>query len=111
MEGLGDRIRFLLEQNEMSQKEFAARISSSPTAVNNYIQDYRMPPLETLTKICDVLHCSADYLLGRKEEPLLRLSDEEQQLLRAWRKTEDPDLKALIMRNLGIVPQKKKKAI
>ena len=111
MDGLGDRIRFLIEQNEISQKDLAARISASPTAVNNYVQDYRVPSLETLAKICDVLHCSADYLLGRKEEPLLRLSDEEQQLLRAWRKTEDTDLKALILRNLGIGPQKKKKAI
>lgn len=108
MSGMGSRIRLLLERNELSQKALAEKINISATAMNNYVQDLRSPSLEVLSKMCDELHCSADYLLGRKDEPIIRLTDEEATLIRVWRKTEDEDLKALIKRNLGIIEKKKR---
>lgn len=63
----GDRIQFLLEQQELSQKEFAGLLNIAPTTLSSYIHHRREPDYETLKKMSQLLNVSADFLLGIPE--------------------------------------------
>lgn len=108
MPNLGDKLLFLIEKNEMNQKEFAALINVTPQSLNNYVKNKRVPDVDTINRICDVLGCSADYLFGRQTGAYFPLSAEEKDLIKAWRNS-DSDLKELILRSLGLRKKKKNK--
>lgn len=110
MASLGSRVMNLIEKSELSQKEFASLIGVSPQSLNNYVKNKRVPDIDTINRICDVLGCSADYLIGRDSSVYLPLSAEEKNLIKAWR-TADPDLQALIMRSLKLTGSQQKKAV
>lgn len=63
---LGENLRDLLEQHSLTQKELAAKLSITPSALGNYIQGTREPDYNTLVKIADYFHITTDFLLGHK---------------------------------------------
>lgn len=60
----GERLRSLLEDREITQKEFAERLNIAPTTLNGYINDKREPDFALLRRIALILEVSADFLLG-----------------------------------------------
>ena len=65
---LGDRISALRRKAGWSQKELAARLGVSPSAVGMYEQDRREPSAEKLVELSSLLGVSLDYLLtGRPD--------------------------------------------
>ena len=86
----GDRLMELLDEKEITQKEFAATLNIAPTTLNGYIKNKRQPDFELVKNIAFVLGVTTDFLLdfeGRginltvKELSLiskLRSADEEQ---------------------------------
>ena len=61
---LGARIALLRRQRGMSQKELAARLGVSPSAVGMYEQGRREPDCAGLLKLAEIFGVSVDLLLG-----------------------------------------------
>lgn len=59
----GDRLLNLLDEKEISQKEFAAMLNIAPSTLNGYIKNKRQPDFELIKNIVFILDTSADYLL------------------------------------------------
>ena len=88
----GDRLRVLIEDRDMTQRELAAALNVAPSTMGNYVQNTREPDFATLKAIADYFDVSADYLLerrtgeggGAREAELLRvfrgLSPSQQEL-------------------------------
>ena len=60
----GTRLKEMLQQRELTQKDFSAAINISPSAVGNYIRGLREPDYTTLKKIAAYFQVSTDFLLG-----------------------------------------------
>jgi transcriptional regulator with XRE-family HTH domain len=91
-----NRIKELREKKNWRQKDLAILLNTAPQTVSHYEKEDRDLPVDTIFRLCDIFGCSADYLLGRSELPVLELSPEETALLQAWRKC-DVDTKAGLM--------------
>lgn len=58
------RMRLLLENLGMSQREFAEKTGITETAVCRYLQGSRIPNAGTLISIANATHVSVDWLIG-----------------------------------------------
>lgn len=80
IEGTMDIKRFkkLRKKNGYTQKSLGEALDVSPSTVAMWERGDRDPDTSTLARICDLLRCSADYLLGRtKYENTVMLEDNE----------------------------------
>ena len=68
-----NRIFELRKQNKMSQAELGAAVGCTQRAISNYEKSEREIPLKTVEAMCEVFHCTVDYLLGRTDEPTAQL--------------------------------------
>lgn len=59
----GDRLMELLDEKEITQKEFAATLNIAPTTLNGYIKNKRQPDFELVKNIAFVLGVTTDFLL------------------------------------------------
>ncbi len=74
--GVGNRIKKLLEQYNMTQRQFAEKVGVQETAVSHYIKGDRRPRGAILLNIANVLNTTTDYLLSGKCEGSNNASDE-----------------------------------
>lgn len=65
MANFGERMRLLREERHLGQKEIAALLNVSVSAVGKYENEQRTPPPKTINQLADFFHVSTDYLLGR----------------------------------------------
>lgn len=63
-ETIGDRIRRIRKQDELTQTELADKIGITQTLVSDYERGRARPPAEMLIHSAKVLEASADELLG-----------------------------------------------
>ena len=78
---IGDILRELIEERDMTQKELAERLSIGVSTLSNYFQNNRQPDYETLRRLAEFFDVTTDYLLdhsvdkthGHNEEELLRI--------------------------------------
>ena len=61
------RLRLRMMQQRISQTQLAKEISIEPAMITRYLHGKCMPNMRVLWRICRVLDCSADYLLGNSE--------------------------------------------
>lgn len=80
----GDRLRILIEEKNITQKELSAQLNIAPSTVSSYAQNTREPDFETLKMIADYFKVTTDYLLGYKSSNTKTTSQEED-LLRVFR--------------------------
>ncbi len=59
----GDKLIQLLDEKEISQKEFAATLNIAPTTLNGYIKNKRQPDFDLVKRIAFILNVTTDYLL------------------------------------------------
>ncbi len=64
-EVFGKRLKELRKANGYTIEQFAEAVGIAKSTVGYYENDNRMPDIEVLAKIADVLNVPADYLLGR----------------------------------------------
>lgn len=64
----GDILRKLIEEQGMTQKEFAHVLGITPSALGNYIHNTREPDFTILLQISDYFHVSTDFLLNHNVE-------------------------------------------
>lgn len=58
----GNKIKEILEEKELSQKELAAHLNIAPTTLSGYINNKRQPDSELVKAIAAFLEVSIDYL-------------------------------------------------
>lgn len=77
MSNLGDRIKDLRKQKNLSQSELADKVGISYAQIGRYETKGSQPPAETLKKIADTLGVSPDFLIyGTSDEKAkTKLSD------------------------------------
>lgn len=63
------RIKQIRKDRKLTQKQMAALLSTTERNYQYYEAGTREPSLETFIEIVTALDVSADYLLGRSEEP------------------------------------------
>ena len=79
----GDRLRELLELNELSQKQLGEKLNIAPSTIGNYVRNIREPDHATLKVFANYFNVSVDFLLGNTVEN--ELNDEEQLLLTVYK--------------------------
>ena len=95
MNTIGERIVFLREECDMSQKELAYAIDIAPTSLSRYENNLYEPKAEILLRLASALDTTSDFLLGltddykkpnpgRAKNPRITIS--EQRLLSSYRK-------------------------
>ena len=57
-----------LKQMNMTQKELGKKLNISTVAVNHYINQNKMPELDTFANLCVILDLDANEVLGISEE-------------------------------------------
>lgn len=86
---IGARIRFLIDMENITQRQLAASIHISPSALNGYINKGTEPDYDTLIRLADFFHTSTDYLLGTtnvRTPHSSSLSYSEEKLLGTYRR-------------------------
>ena len=63
---LGEKLAQLLKENNMSQRELAAKIDSMEMTVSRYVRNERQPKADIISKIAAALNTTTDDLLGRE---------------------------------------------
>ena len=61
------RLREEIKRRGMTPVEIARRVGVSPEMITQYCTTKKLPRLDSFARLCQVLHVSADYLLGIKE--------------------------------------------
>ena len=56
-----------LEQHKLSQEKFAEKLFTTQATISRWLSGVNEPDLETLLKICEILECSPNELLGWRE--------------------------------------------
>ena len=77
----GEKLRILIEDKDMTQKELATQLNIAPSTVSSYVQNTREPDFATLKMLAKFFDVSIDYLLdystshkpSRQEDELLRI--------------------------------------
>ncbi|MGN0684414.1 MAG: helix-turn-helix domain-containing protein [Oscillospiraceae bacterium] len=66
----GDKLLSILNEREISQKDFAALLNIAPTTLNGYIKNKRQPDFALVKRIAFSLNVSIDYLLDYNNSSL-----------------------------------------
>ncbi len=59
------RLKKLMEESSMTQKELANRARITEAALSRYLNEGRIPRMEVVANLATVLHTTTDFLLGR----------------------------------------------
>jgi transcriptional regulator with XRE-family HTH domain len=80
----GDILRSLLEEKNMTQKQFACELNIAPTTLGNYFRNDREPDFDTLKLLARYFNVTTDYLLDfRIGKTSARIEDEFLRIIRA----------------------------
>ncbi len=85
---IGTRIQTLLTEQGIPQCRLAYALHLTPTTINGYIKNRRLPDCFTLSQIAQYLGTNVDYLLGNtniKVYPNLSLDEKEVRILNHYR--------------------------
>lgn len=90
---MGNRIRQLREEKQMTQIRLSIELEVSQEAVSAYENDKHYPSVTTLLKLSDIFHASCDYILGLSDTRHIsntgQLPEDEILLLEKWRALDD----------------------
>ncbi|MBN2909126.1 helix-turn-helix transcriptional regulator [Polycladomyces sp. WAk] len=83
------RLRSIRKARGLSQEELARRVNTTKGTISNYENGYSTPSNEMLLKLADELHTTTDYLLGRIDDPNVKINENTSE-------TEYADLKEVL---------------
>lgn len=64
-----NRLKELRIERGLSQAALGKILGCAPSTVSKYELSQRELDIPTINRLCDIFHCSSDYLLGRISEP------------------------------------------
>lgn len=79
-----ERIKELRQKNDLTQSEMARRLYVTRSSVNAWEMSISIPSTEKITELCQLLHTTADYLLGLSEQelvPIAHYNTDEKEIL------------------------------
>lgn len=79
----GEKLRALLEEQGLTQKELAMRLNIAPSTMGSYVQNAREPDFATLKRLAEYFEVSTDYLLDCRSGKAAAAQEDE--LLRIFR--------------------------
>lgn len=94
------RIRDLMEEQKMSEDEFAQRVGFHKEEKDAYLYGNKMPSIEDLIKIAGALNVSTDYLLNISSRK--RISSQEESLLQKFNRC-DEDSQQYLLAKAGVL--------
>ena len=65
---LGEKIRCIMDELALSQKQLAELANVTEVSMSRYISGERDPSIETLANIATALHTTTDFLLGKESD-------------------------------------------
>lgn len=74
MVNLGEKLKQLRLEKNLTQKQLASRLGVAISAVSSYESDTRCPTFDTLINYARIFHVSTDYLLGLESKCTLDVS-------------------------------------
>ena len=81
-----NRLKEMRQAKGWTQKQLGDRVGMAKTTISGYERGNHQVDPSMLCALCDLFECSADYLLGRTDNPGVSLSAADQQLLQAYRR-------------------------
>lgn len=69
MNTIGQRIKALREDSDLSQKELAANVNITEATLSRYENDLREPKVSIIIRLAKELNTTTDFLLGLSENP------------------------------------------
>lgn len=69
MESIGQRLIFLMESKDMTQKTLADKIEISKQSLYKYTHDLCEPRSEIIARMAVALDTTADYIVGLTKDP------------------------------------------
>lgn len=79
----GDTLRWIIDENEITQKKLAEDLHVAPSTITNYVNGLREPDYDTLKRLAVYFNVSIDYLLDHHPKP--GANDMEDDLMRVFR--------------------------
>lgn len=101
-----NRIRDLRKEAGWQQSDVAAMLSSSRQAVSKWETGQIDLNTDTIRRLCEIFHVSADYLLGFSSRRTPEISPEDGELLAAYHAA-TPEIRAII--DTALEPYKEKR--
>ena len=99
----GDKLLELLDERDISQKQFANMLNIATTTLNGYIKNKHEPDFATVKSIASALQVSTDLLL--EYDDTLPLSSKESLLIERLRRME-PDQQNMFF-DLALITEKR----
>ncbi len=95
MSTFSERVSSLMRENQLSQKELAAKAAVTESAMSYYTKGTRTPRSDVLKRIAQALNTTTDYLLGNSNDssPESSTCEELQYLQRNLQKLDSQQLK------------------
>lgn len=72
---IGGKIKFLMQQKNLTQKQIADMCDLTESAVSKYINDERKPRVDILLKMSEKLGVGIDYFMEEKITEFVKLKD------------------------------------
>ena len=64
---VAERIKYLMDADDISQYSLAKKLGISQSTICNWLNGKKEPSIESLWKLADYFGVSIDYLLGRSK--------------------------------------------
>jgi transcriptional regulator with XRE-family HTH domain len=104
---LGDILRNLIDERDLTQKELAAQLDMAPSTLGNYIRNEREADYETLKRFAAFFGVSIDYLLDYPGKDVR--NSRENELLRIFRSLSSDQQDLYIEQGKAFIIQNNKK--
>ena len=100
MTSFGERLKQLMEDQSISQRDLAAALNISKSTVSGYVNSYREPDFKSLLEIASIFHVTTDYLLGNSDIPSLPTSAHNNQsiLLLSYFEQLSPEVQNIVLK-------------
>lgn len=102
MTSFGERLKQLMEDQSISQRDLAAALNISKSTVSGYVNSYREPDFKFLLEIASIFHVTTDYLLGNSDIPSLPTSAHNNQsiLLLSYFEQLSPEVQNIVLKEV-----------
>lgn len=78
MQTIGDRIRIIMESNNLKQSGFAEALGVNQSSVSMWLSGKSNPSSQTIQQICDKFSYNPEWLSTGEGEPILQKSRSDQ---------------------------------
>lgn len=87
-QSIGDRIKELRDQHDLSQQELADKIKISKSQLNRYENRGVQPPADVLNKLADKLDSTVDFLINGNKDEKAKATLKNNELLNKFKEME-----------------------